>query len=212
MLAVNTYLGWTLLSRVPCKKSLSHTMTTTSLIAKDMPISTLWYHDVLGIENPEKRRTKAERELATLEHFKQAVKRKQSKTRVNLSAIEVDEAEVLVIRFIQKESFQDSKYGPVKSLNLFVHAKDVLRLKIRILEREDVSDFKYPALLPSDHPVVTRLIHETHVKANHVGVQGEGEVLARTPGHSVPLVERLFLTLSGRKASDADTGRLALKE
>nr|CAD7406411.1 unnamed protein product [Timema poppensis] len=70
------------------------------------------------------------------------------------------------------ESSQDSKYGPVKSLNLFVDAKYVLRLKTRISEREDVSDFRYPALLPSDHPVVTRLIHETHVKANHVGVQG----------------------------------------
>nr|CAD7395829.1 unnamed protein product [Timema poppensis] len=31
---------------------------------------------------------------------------------------------------------------------------------------------KISALLPSDHPVVTRLIHETHVRANHVGVQG----------------------------------------
>nr|CAD7416038.1 unnamed protein product [Timema poppensis] len=67
-----------------------------------------------------------------------------------------------------KESFQDSKSETLKSLNLFVDAKDVLRLKTRISEREDVSYLRYPALLPSDHPVVNRLIHETHVKANHV--------------------------------------------
>nr|CAD7258573.1 unnamed protein product [Timema shepardi] len=70
-----------------------------------------------------------------------------------------------------KELFQDSKYEPVKSLNLFVDAKDV-RLKTRISEQKDVSDFRYSALLPSDHPVVTRLIHETHVKTNHVRVRG----------------------------------------
>nr|CAD7263987.1 unnamed protein product [Timema shepardi] len=84
--------------------------------SKNIPTSTLWDLGVLGIEDPEK---------------------KQSKTRGDLSAIEVDEAEVLVIRFIQKESFQDSKSETVKSLNLFVDAKDVLRLKTRISEWED---------------------------------------------------------------------------
>nr|CAD7407159.1 unnamed protein product [Timema poppensis] len=60
-----------------------------------------------------------------------------------------------------------TKYEPVKSLNLFVDAKDFLHMKTRISEWKAVSDFRYTALLPPDHPVITRLIHETHVKANH---------------------------------------------
>nr|CAD7569851.1 unnamed protein product [Timema californicum] len=74
LVPVNTYLVWTLLGRVPCKKPLSNTVTITSLFDKDMSISTLWDLDVLGIEDPEKQRTKSERELTTLEHFKQTVK------------------------------------------------------------------------------------------------------------------------------------------
>ncbi|CAG2054375.1 unnamed protein product [Timema podura] len=85
---------------------------------------------------------------------------------------EVGPVEVLIGSDFARESIQDSKYEPVTSLDLFVDAKDVLRLKTRISERKNVSDFRYPALLPSDHPVVTRFIHETRVKANHVGVQG----------------------------------------
>ncbi|GIY34435.1 reverse transcriptase [Caerostris extrusa] len=47
----------------------------------------------------------------------------------------------------------------------------VLRVKTRIIERDDDLSFLYPILLPSKHYLTECLIREYHLKYCHAGVQ-----------------------------------------
>ncbi|GIY50195.1 hypothetical protein CEXT_449011 [Caerostris extrusa] len=42
-------------------------------------------------------------------------------------------------------------------------------MKTRLTFREDTQDFKFPGILPSDHPVVTSLIISKHKELLHCG-------------------------------------------
>ena len=67
--------------------------------------------------------------------------------------------------------------------------KGIIRLRTRIVERADVRDFAIPAVLPSRHPIVERLVLSAHVKSCHVGVQG-----------LLSLLREKFWILKGRKS------------
>ena len=81
-------------------------------------------------------------------------------------------AEKRVIRYVQKETFTGLQDERIASLDPFLDAEGIIRLKTRTTERADVGDFGIPAVLPSRHPMVERLMLSTHVKLCHVGVQG----------------------------------------
>jgi len=53
-----------------------------------------------------------------------------------------------------------------------VDEEGIIRLRTRIVERADVGDFAIPAVLPSRHPIVERLMLSAHVKSCHIGLQG----------------------------------------
>ncbi|XP_054281941.1 uncharacterized protein LOC128999516 [Macrosteles quadrilineatus] len=79
-------------------------------------------------------------------------------------------AEDKVILCIQKNSFgEKSKFQ--KNLPVFYDDKGLLRVKIRLVLNDDSEDFKLPILLPSSHPIVTRLIMELHVANQHAGLK-----------------------------------------
>ncbi|GFG28277.1 hypothetical protein Cfor_07899 [Coptotermes formosanus] len=81
--------------------------------------------------------------------------------------------------------FQDERTA---SLYSFLGAEGIIRLQTSITESADVGDFGIPAVLPSSHPTVERLVLSTPVKSCHVGLQGLLSLL------------REFWILKGRKS------------
>lgn len=57
-------------------------------------------------------------------------------------------------------------------MRYFTDEQGVIRLNTKIVLRKDFPDFCQPIVLPSKHPVVERLIRQTHEESCHVGVQG----------------------------------------
>jgi hypothetical protein len=43
-------------------------------------------------------------------------------------------------------------------------------MRTKIVEQDDVENFKYPVLLPSDHKLVALLIQEHHLRLLHAGL------------------------------------------
>ncbi|GIY41731.1 reverse transcriptase [Caerostris extrusa] len=63
------------------------------------------------------------------------------------------------------------KENSVHGLQVVRGDDDVLRVKTRIIERDDDLSFLYPILLPSKHYLTECLIREYHLKYCHAGVQ-----------------------------------------
>ena len=106
-----------------------------------------------------------------------------------LQCREIILGEKRIIRYVQKEAFGGLQDETIASLDPFLDAEGIIRLKTRITDRADVGDFGIHAVLPSRHPIVEILVLSTHVKLCHVGVQG---LLS-------PLREK-FCILKGRKS------------
>ncbi|KAF2879705.1 hypothetical protein ILUMI_26468 [Ignelater luminosus] len=74
LVAVETTLGWTLISQVPTSKpDTSTTMTVLSLFVKDASIANLWELDLLGIAEPTTKRSPQEMADAAKELFLQTI-------------------------------------------------------------------------------------------------------------------------------------------
>ncbi|UYV84066.1 hypothetical protein LAZ67_X001042, partial [Cordylochernes scorpioides] len=69
------------------------------------------------------------------------------------------------------------KFVPISrgdSINGLMIIRDdfgLIRIKSKLIERDDEYSFRYPVLLPTKHHVVTCLIREFHLKHCHAGVQ-----------------------------------------
>jgi hypothetical protein len=81
-------------------------------------------------------------------------------------------AEKCIISYVQRESFAGLQDERIACLDPFLDEEGIIRLRTRIVERAEVGDFTIPAVLPSHHPIVERLVLSTHTKSCHVGVQG----------------------------------------
>ena len=111
-----------------------------------------------------------------------------SRNKGELTMEELNNAEICIIKLIQQESFHGVTDKRLVSLRPFIDGNGLIRLKTKISERSDQKEFRYPAVLPQKHPVVTRLIYHQHYKACHVGVQG-----------LLSLLRERFWILSGRR-------------
>ncbi|KAJ8887137.1 hypothetical protein PR048_013352 [Dryococelus australis] len=81
-----------------------------------------------------------------------------------LVAIELSNAERHMVKFIQKESFngvEDERITPLMEMNT------------KISECKDVLEFRHPAVLPADYPVVTGLVYGLHELGVFVSTMGE---------------------------------------
>ncbi|KAI5730887.1 hypothetical protein M8J77_001593 [Diaphorina citri] len=76
LVAMETHLGWTVSGKVPGVTGVSSNMATlvTNLFVKEASISDLWSLDVIGITDPTERKSKADLEKATHDHFNNTVK------------------------------------------------------------------------------------------------------------------------------------------
>jgi len=101
--------------------------------------------------------------------------RKQSReSGIFLSQEEIARAENIVYHLIQEEVFPANadRIGGFQVIREKEdNARAVLRLKTKLLYRQDTGNFKTPVLLPNSHPVVDRLIQEEHLKSGHGGIQ-----------------------------------------
>ncbi|GFU05871.1 uncharacterized protein NPIL_287281 [Nephila pilipes] len=61
----------------------------------------------------------------------------------------------------------------IRSLRPIKDSYGILRTQTKIIQREDSENFLYPVILSSDHPVVQRLIHETHLENQHAGSEDD---------------------------------------
>ncbi|GIY82132.1 reverse transcriptase [Caerostris extrusa] len=87
-----------------------------------------------------------------------------------LTVEEKTKSEIILWSIEQKKHFQE-KENSVHGLQVVRGDDDVLRVKTRIIERDDDLSFLYPILLPSKHYLTECLIREYHLKYCHAGVQ-----------------------------------------
>lgn len=75
LVAVETYLGWTLLGKVPQQKDdSSSAVLVTSLFVKEANISDLWELDLIGIKDPVEKISREEQDHLIKEHFLKTVR------------------------------------------------------------------------------------------------------------------------------------------
>ncbi|XP_071044575.1 uncharacterized protein [Parasteatoda tepidariorum] len=86
-----------------------------------------------------------------------------------LSVNELDRAEKSLILLIQKDSFTGINDNKLRQLRPFFDNDGIIRAKTNLVFREDKSNFIYPVILPSDHPVVKLLIINCHIELLHAG-------------------------------------------
>ncbi|KAJ8968120.1 hypothetical protein NQ317_003181 [Molorchus minor] len=99
-------------------------------------------------------------------------KEKREKMVGNISTEEVENAEVTLIKMVQKECFNGITDKTISHFCPFFDEKGVTRIKTKITERNDTRDFIYPILLPSKHFVTEKIIMHYHLAGCHVGIQG----------------------------------------
>ncbi|GFU93770.1 uncharacterized protein TNCV_1659951 [Trichonephila clavipes] len=84
---------------------------------------------------------------------------------------ETDAAERKVLKIVQKQSFSNDTKSLVSQMQTLVDSDGIIRIKSKIIMRKDVESIRYPIVLPSRHPIVTKLIMQKHIELLHAGVQ-----------------------------------------
>ncbi|GFU69044.1 integrase catalytic domain-containing protein [Trichonephila clavipes] len=84
---------------------------------------------------------------------------------------ETDAAERKVLKIVQKQSFSNDTKSLVSQMQTLVDSDGIIRIKSKIIMRKDVESIRYPIVLPSRHPIVTKLIIQKHIELLYAGVQ-----------------------------------------
>ncbi|GBN00345.1 hypothetical protein AVEN_270117-1 [Araneus ventricosus] len=56
-------------------------------------------------------------------------------------------------------------------MQTMVDSNGVIRIKSKLIMRKDIESLRYPIVLPSKHPILTKLILGKHLELCHAGVQ-----------------------------------------
>ncbi|GIY88015.1 reverse transcriptase [Caerostris darwini] len=102
--------------------------------------------------------------------FVNKLRKKPSYGTKTLTVEEKAKAEIILWSIEQKKRFHE-KENSVHGLQVVRGDDEVLRVKTRIIERDDDLSILYPMLLPSKHYLTECLIREYHLKYCHAGVQ-----------------------------------------
>jgi len=94
-------------------------------------------------------------------------KNKGNRQRGNLTILEMNAAELAVLKEIQEEA--NLNFDGINKMQVVVDSNGLKRLQTRLTNRDDVTDFKLPVILPKKHPLVFKLIMEAHIKNCHAG-------------------------------------------
>ena len=97
--------------------------------------------------------------------------RKELRKCGSLTSSEITDAEIKLFVILQSEMFSSVKDERLKGFQVFTDDKGVLRVKTKIVNRDDTFNFfRCPVILDSRHIDVKRLIEYEHSK-HHAGVQ-----------------------------------------
>ncbi|UYV63047.1 hypothetical protein LAZ67_2002938 [Cordylochernes scorpioides] len=88
----------------------------------------------------------------------------------SLQLSELEDAEKGIWKTVQQQVFS-SRGDSINGLMIIRDDFGLIRIKSKLIERDDEYSFRYPILLPTKHHVVTCLIREFHLKHCHAGVQ-----------------------------------------
>ncbi len=84
---------------------------------------------------------------------------------------EFDAAELKVLKEIQNEAPVTCEGTHIQKMHIIIDSDGLMRLQTRLTNRDDITDFKKPIILPKKHPLVFKLIMEAHFKNSHAGTQ-----------------------------------------
>lgn len=84
---------------------------------------------------------------------------------------DIRDTEFKVLRQLQSEMFSSNSDPKVATIETFVDNNKLIRMRTKIIDRDDSFPFLYPIILDGKHEIVTLLIRETHEKMCHAGVQ-----------------------------------------
>ncbi|GBM25595.1 hypothetical protein AVEN_181711-1 [Araneus ventricosus] len=93
-----------------------------------------------------------------------------------LKGEELQESKNTLFSFVQGESFPESG-NSVNGILVERDQRGLLRVKTKIIERDDDYAFRYPILLSSKHHVVYCFIREYHLKHSHAGIQALNAII-----------------------------------
>jgi hypothetical protein len=68
LVAIETYLGWVVTGKMQSRQKVS-SMTALTMFTQSEPVNKLWELDVLGIQDPQCKKSKEEREMAVRTYF-----------------------------------------------------------------------------------------------------------------------------------------------
>lgn len=88
-----------------------------------------------------------------------------------LSAADINKAEIVVLRFVQRSGFDGDKDPRLKELSVFKDEDGILRVRSQLVFGQDSYGARFPAVLPNKHEVVAALILTEHSRCSHAGVQ-----------------------------------------
>lgn len=164
-------------------REIKKTVVSSMIVSDNTDKDVGWYHNYFSDYN------KMIRLVAWVCRFLANCKvLKHERTKGELTAQEFVAAEHKVWLWVQKESFCDKDESKLKSLLPFVDEDGLIRIKTKVSNREDTTDFCFPIVLPDSHPVVERLILSYHRENCHAGIQ----IL-------LSIIRQRFWILKGRK-------------
>ncbi|XP_024872186.1 uncharacterized protein LOC112454821 [Temnothorax curvispinosus] len=87
-----------------------------------------------------------------------------------LTRNEINDAKRTVLAIIQRDSFDGTDDIRLRNMNVFVAEDSLIRMKSKILERDDSFSFRYPIVLLGENLLVQMMIREFHTRLGHVHV------------------------------------------
>ncbi|KAF8795287.1 hypothetical protein HNY73_003155 [Argiope bruennichi] len=109
--------------------------------------------------------------LAWILRFIKNHRLKEKCKETELTYEEVQSAENCLLKLIQKESFARSKMKALKNMKTFKDDSDVLKVRTKLILGDEEENFKCPILLPDNHEVIRRLIHQKHCELQYAGLR-----------------------------------------
>ncbi|BET01445.1 Pao retrotransposon peptidase [Nesidiocoris tenuis] len=89
-------------------------------------------------------------------------------TSADLSLVEINRAERVLLKMVQEESFEGISDPHLSKLKPHKDEFGLIRLRTKIWARKDSEDFRSPVILPSNHELVSKLVLELHKRNGHV--------------------------------------------
>ncbi|GBM86654.1 hypothetical protein AVEN_71851-1 [Araneus ventricosus] len=89
----------------------------------------------------------------------------------DLNTQETDAEERAVLKIVQTQSFPNIVKSLISQMQTLVDSNGVIRIKSKLTMRKDSEFLRFPIVLPSKHPIVTKLILGKHLELCHAGVQ-----------------------------------------